>query len=163
MLQIHYSPYGLIKKLEKSGWLVSAGVFMVVQCGCLGQPDVYSRPGKIVQDSQQAESALGIEAQALRLSAGGYVLDFRYRAVDPERAAILLDRHIKPYLIHEATNAKFLVPAPAKIGPLRQTTNKPVAGKSYFMMFANPGQYVKAGDLVTIVFGEHRIEHLKVE
>ena len=104
-----------------------------------------------------------IEVLSLRLTAGNYMLDFRYRAVDPERASILFDRQTKPYLIHENTGAKFLIPAPAKVGPLRQTTNKPVAGKSYFMMFANPGQYVKAGDKVTVVVGEFRIEHLTVE
>lgn len=91
------------------------------------------------------------------------MIDFRYRAVDPGKASILFDREAKPYLVHEATNAKFLIPAPAKVGPLRQTTNQPVAGKTYFMMFANPGQYVKTGDKVTIVFGEHRLEHLPVE
>jgi hypothetical protein len=99
----------------------------------------------------------------MRLSANGFMLDFRYRAVDPEKAVILFDRQTKPYLIHESSGAKFLIPAPAKIGPLRQTTNKPVAGKQYFMMFANPGQYVKAGDKVTVVFGDYRIEHLAVE
>lgn len=91
------------------------------------------------------------------------MIDFRYRAVDPGKAIVLFDRETRPYLVHEATNAKFLIPAPAKVGPLRQTTNNPVAGKTYFMMFANPGQYVKAGDRVTIVFGNYRIEHLQVE
>jgi hypothetical protein len=112
---------------------------------------------------ETAEQKLGIEIIGIRLSAAGYMLDFRYRAVDPERAAILFDRKTKPYLIHEGTGARFLVPAPAKVGPLRQTTNKPEAGRSYFMMFANPSRYVKAGDRVTIVFGDYRMEHLKVQ
>jgi hypothetical protein len=106
---------------------------------------------------------LGIEVQALRLSAAGNMLDFRYRAVNPERAVILFDRQIKPYLIHESTGAKFMVPAPPKLGPMRNTSNKPVAGKTYFMMFVNPGHYVKAGDQVAVVFGDYRIEHLTVE
>jgi len=117
----------------------------------------------VVQARLQVERELGIKIESLRLSAGNYMLDFRYRAVEPERAVVLFDRQTKPYLLHENTGAKFLIPAPAKVGPLRQTTNKPVAGKSYFMMFANPGQYVKTGDSVTIVIGEYRIEHLTVE
>lgn len=112
---------------------------------------------------ETVEQKLGIEIIAIRLSAAGYMLDLRYRAVDPERATILFDRKTKPYLIHETTGARFLIPAPTKIGPLRQTTNKPVAGKQYFMMFANPGHYVKAGDKVTVVFGDYRLEHLIVE
>lgn len=151
-----------------SGWLVSfcrlvlAAIVLSAQCGCAGRPG-NSTSGDTVLDTAPVEKALGIEVQSLRLSAGGYMIDFRYRAVDPGKAIVLFDRETRPYLVHEATNAKFLIPAPAKVGPLRQTTNNPVAGKTYFMMFANPGQYVKAGDRVTIVFGNYRIEHLQVE
>jgi biotin carboxyl carrier protein len=145
-------------------WCLFAVVlFLAVSPGCSARPDTGRAAEQGSRGQSASETDLGIEVVAIRLSANGYMLDFRYRAVDPERADLLFNREIKPYLVHEATNAKFLIPAPAKVGPLRQTTNKPVAGKIYFMMFANPGQYVKAGDQVTIVFGEHRIEHLVVE
>lgn len=143
-------------------------LFAVLACSCFAGCALKASDGSppdttAVISAKSSEELLGIEALSMRLSAAGYMLDFRYRAVDPERAAILFDRQIKPYLIHESTGARFLIPAPAKVGPLRQTTNKPVAGKHYFMMFANPGQYVKAGDKVTVVFGEYKIEHLTVE
>jgi len=111
----------------------------------------------------QVEQELGIEIQAIRLSAGGYILDFRYKAIDPEKAKILFSREIQPYLLHEATGGVLTVPTTAKIGPLRNTTNQPVAGKIYFMLFGNAGKYVKAGDKVTIIFGDYRMEHLTVE
>jgi hypothetical protein len=37
------------------------------------------------------------------------------------------------------------------------------AGRQYFIFFANPGKFVKAGDYVTIIHGTHRFEHLQVE
>lgn len=136
---------------------------LLIQSGCQSRLGMQNESSAVVQARLQVERELGIKIESLRLSAGNYMLDFRYRAVEPERAVVLFDRQTKPYLLHENTGAKFLIPAPAKVGPLRQTTNKPVAGKSYFMMFANPGQYVKTGDSVTIVIGEYRIEHLTVE
>ncbi|MGK2907977.1 MAG: hypothetical protein ACSLFH_16760 [Desulfuromonadales bacterium] len=125
-----------------------------------------SRPSVTDQSSvalNLVEEKLGIEIQPLRLSAGGYIVDFRYKAIDPEKANILFSREIQPYLLHEATGGVLAVPNTAKIGPLRTTTNQPVAGKIYFMLFANAGKYVKSGDKVTIIFGDYRMEHLTVE
>jgi hypothetical protein len=31
------------------------------------------------------------------------------------------------------------------------------------MMFANPGIFIHSGDTVTLIFGDHRIEHLTIE
>lgn len=157
---------GCILRLHKRAycWVSCIGMLLGVMCaGCAVNNEAQSNSGLHPAKAETTVQRLGIEVESLRLTAGNYMLDFRYRAVDPDRAVVLFDRQIKPYIIHEQTGAKFLIPAPAKVGPLRQTTNKPVAGKSYFMMFANPGQYVKAGDQVTIVFGEFQIEHLAVE
>ena len=104
----------------------------------------------------------GVEIIALRLSAGGYMLDFRYRVIDAEKAAPLFDRKIKPHLIDEATGAKFAVPEPPKVGALR-TTRPPQADRNYFIMFANPGRYIKKGNKVTVVIGEFKAENLVVE
>jgi hypothetical protein len=50
-----------------------------------------------------------------------------------------------------------------KVGRLRQRSNEPKVGRHYFMLFANPGHYFKAGDQVTIEIGEFRAENLTVE
>ncbi len=124
---------------------------------CLGQ-----QPGE-EEGTENLAGDLGVEVLALRLSAEGALLDFRYKAIDPEKAQILFSREIKPYLVHEKSGKAVAVPSPPKIGPLRQTTNKPVAGKHYFMLFGNPGKFIQRGDRVTLVHGEHRIEGLVVE
>lgn len=112
---------------------------------------------------QQAEEALGIESVAIRQTSAGYMLDYRYKVVDPALAAVMLNRKNKPYLMHEASGKVLAVPVTAKVGPLRQSTLKPEAGRIYFMMFGNAGKLVRPGDRVTLIVGQHRIEHLTVE
>lgn len=108
------------------------------------------------------EEQWGIEVKSISLSAGGFMFDFRYRVVDPEKALPLFKRSTKPVLIDEASGARFAVPAPPKVGALR-ASQAPEAGRTYFILFANPGRYVKAGSKVTLEIGECRIEHLTVE
>lgn len=116
----------------------------------------------IAKNYQDINEKWGIKPLNMRLSAGGYMLDFRYRVTDSEKASPLFSRAIKPFLIDQATGAKFLVPEPPKVGALRQT-RKPIADKNYFIIFANPGNYVKKGNKVTVVIGDLKIENLVVE
>ena len=99
----------------------------------------------------------------LMLSAAGYMLDFRYRIMDPEKSAPFMDRNVKPILIHEATGTRMFVPNPPKVGPLRQTTSAPDTERTFFMVFANPGRFVKAGDSVTVEVGDCSIPNLVVQ
>ena len=114
-------------------------------------------------DGVVGEEALGIRVSGVRCTAQGHMIDFRYRVVDPARSRPLLDRSLKPRLIDEATGVTFTVPNPPKVGPLRQTTLAPEEGRIYFILFANPGHYLKPGSRVAIALGEHRLEHLVVE
>jgi hypothetical protein len=98
----------------------------------------------------------GVEVVALRLTGANYMLDFRYRVLDPEKAAELFERANKPVLIHHETGSELEVPRPAKTGPLRPT-NPPEAGRVYFMLFSNPGM-VEAGDEVTVRIGDFEAE-----
>jgi hypothetical protein len=90
------------------------------------------------------------------------MLDFRYRVVDPVKAAPIFVRKTKPYLIDVASGAKLAVPVPAKTGPLR-SSNTPIAGRTYFMFFGNAGKLVRPGNQVTVVVGDFRAENLTVE
>ena len=96
------------------------------------------------------------------LTANNYMLDFRYRVLDADKAAPLINWQIKPYLIDLSTGAKFFVPEPQKVGALRQT-RRPVSNKNYFIIFGNPGKYLKRGSKVTVVIGDYRAEDLVVE
>ena len=109
--------------------------------------------------------ALGIEIIGLRMSSGGYMLDLRYRVLDPEKAKPLFDHRIKPFLTDAKTGSKFGVPVPGKIGALRNTSRSgnPKVNKVYFTIFANPGRFLKPGAKVSVVVGDYRIDDLMVE
>ena len=108
-------------------------------------------------------STWGATVSSIRLTAGGYMIDFRYKVLDPEKAAPLGRRENKAYRVDESTGAKFLVPTTPKVGSLRQAPKKLDAGKTYFVFFCNPGKYLKAGSTVTVVIGDFRAEHLVLE
>lgn len=112
-------------------------------------------------DFSAVEENWGIRVEGIRQSAAGYMLDFRYRVLDPEKAAPLFDRKTKPYLIDQASGKKFQVPNPPKTGPLR-SSNPPQADRVYAIFFGNPGTYIRPGSMVTVVIGEFMAEDLVV-
>ena len=112
-------------------------------------------------EAQLAET-WGVEVTSLRMSTHDHMIDYRYRVLDAEKAAALHKRQIKPYLIHQESGKVLAVPETAKLGPLRNS-NIPQEGKIYWMFFGNTGKLVKAGDAVTVVIGDYRVEDLVVE
>ena len=104
----------------------------------------------------------GIEVTSIRLSTHDHMIDYRYRVLDAEKATDLFKRQIKPNLIHQETGKVLAVPETAKLGPLRNS-NIPQEGRIYWMFFGNAGKLVKAGDKVTVVIGDFRVENLVVE
>ena len=119
------------------------------------EPD--AEPAASVRETVPEPSTLqqwGIKIESLSLSAADYMLDFRYRVRDPEKAHKLLQKGQKVYLVDQETGTKLIVPRPPKVGPLRQTTLKPKADKVYFVMFANPGRFVKRGRKVDVFIGD---------
>ncbi len=108
------------------------------------------------------EERWGVRVLGLHLSAGGYLLDFRYRVLDAAKAKPILDRRARPYLLDDASGRSLAVPSPPKLGPMRNT-GFPVAGRNYFVVFGNPGKFVKRGERVTVVIGDFRAPNLVVE
>lgn len=104
----------------------------------------------------------GIESHGIRLTSAGYMLDFRYRVLDAKKAAPLLDRRTKTYVVVEKSDAKLWVPVSAKIGALRSSTKNIHEQRNYFIMFSNPGRHVQPGDRVKVVIGDLVTEHLTV-
>jgi hypothetical protein len=106
----------------------------------------------------------GVEILGLRLGSANYMMDFRFRVHDVDKALSLFDHRIKPYVISDRTNIKLPVPMAAKIGAFRPTNRgkniKP--DKNYYMIFGNPDKHVKAGETVTIVIGDFRVDNLIV-
>lgn len=133
--------------------------FLVV--GCASAPNVPPAGAKEVL-SPRVEAPSGVEVVSLRRTTAGRMLDFRFRVVDPEKAAPVLLRSTPAYLVHQATGAKMGIPE-TKAGRMRQNTLKPEKGRTYFMLFNAAGREVSSGDKVTVVIGEHRFENLTVQ
>jgi hypothetical protein len=154
---------GWRKKFMKVYFLMLLAILLVIfsllLTGCAASP---KNPEEDIVNTESLEERWGIEISGIRLTSGGFMLDFRYRVTDAKKAAPLFDRMTKPYLIHQESGAKFMVPNPPKTGPLR-TSNEPQQGRVYWMFFANPGRYVKQGNKVTVVIGDFKAENLTVE
>jgi len=112
-------------------------------------------------DRASIEQRWGIQVQGLYLTAGGYMLDFRYTVTDAAKAAPLFDRKVKPVLTDEQTGALMSVPVPPKIGSLR-SSNDPKQGRTYFMFFANPRHFVSRYRRVTVTIGDFGVSGLTV-
>ena len=104
----------------------------------------------------------GIEILYVRQTAAGYMLEFRYKVVDAEKAKSLFERQNKPMLTHAETGAQLIVPTPAKTGALRNS-NPPKDDHTYWMFFANPGKLVESGEHVNIQIGDFLVENLVVQ
>lgn len=103
----------------------------------------------------------GVDLVGVRRVSSGLMLRFDWRVVDPAKAAVLTDRRARPYLLDEATGTALAVPAMENIGELRQVAPLE-SGRTYFMIFGNPGGLVKQGGRVTLVAGAFRAEGLEV-
>jgi len=114
------------------------------------------------EECSDSEEKWGIKIVGIRLTANNYMLDFRYRVIDPEKAHMFTQKQIKPYLIDQATGNKLAVTT-TRLGPMRQTAVKPVSGRNYAILFGNTNKVVKAGSKVTVVIGDFKVENLVVE
>jgi len=139
----------------------------VLHLGACASPPVSetSRSNASPLPELAAEAQYGIRVTGLHLSAHGYVLDLRYRVVDRERAAPLLDSKKKVYLLDEAHSAKLGVPESPVIGGMRQTSRNNVVytDRDYFILFVNPGRAVRPGDQLKLAVDNMTIATLKVE
>ena len=113
------------------------------------------------QQKQELSEKWGIELVAMRSTAAGHMVDFRYRVLDAEKAAPLFKRQTKPYLIHQESGKVLAVPNTAKLGSLRNS-NTPQNGRTYWMFFGNHHRLVKSGDKVTVAIGDFRAADIEV-
>ena len=107
------------------------------------------------------ERKWGVELTFVRATAAGYMIELRYKVLDPGKAAPLFVRKTKPVLTHIETGLQLAVASPAKSGPLR-SSDEPLPDHTYWMLFANPHRIVKAGDRVNLQIGDFAVEGLIV-
>jgi hypothetical protein len=146
-------------------WFIQVTLIISVFFHTIGyttETDIQVPEEKTPKEELSTEKKWGITILGIRLTANGYLLDFRYRVNDPDKASPLFSRQLKPFLVDQATGAKFFVPNPPKVGSLR-ATRKPEANRNYFILFANPAGYVKKGNKVKVIVGDFKAEDLIVK
>lgn len=143
-------------------WLTGTLLFCSALSFVLSTPVAAEERGSHPRKNTFMKREWGIEIMYVRQSAAGYMLEFRYKVLDAEKAEALFNRKTKPVLIHEKTGAQLIVPTPAKTGALRNS-NIPLDDHIYWMFFANPGRLVEPGELVDIQIGEFLVENLVVQ
>ena len=114
-------------------------------------------------DQPIGKTEYGISFQSLRISGAGLLLDFRYKVVDAKQAKQVINYNTHPYVQDVATGHQFHVPHAKKVGTLRHRGDKLQDGRSYSILFANPGRTIKSGDKVNLVIGQLRVEDVTVQ
>jgi hypothetical protein len=103
----------------------------------------------------------GVDIVGVRLVSTEWMLEFKFRVLDPDKAAALLDEHAKPYILDDASGARLGVPAMENVGELRQHTT-PDSNRIYFMIFGNANKIVPRGGHVSVVIGQFQASGLPV-
>jgi hypothetical protein len=118
-------------------------MYVISFCVAASEPDLRT------VDMQQD---WGIIPVHIRVTAAGYMIEFRYRVIDTEKALILSSRKLAdfPYLKVQKSNAKLSVPYGSTVGFLKSNRRFLKEGKNYTAMFSNEGQHLIAGDKVNI-------------
>ena len=105
----------------------------------------------------------GIEPVHLRLTADGFMVEFRYTVLDEEKARILSNRKDLPRLKAFKSTARLGVPFFSTVGYIKSNRRHLKAGKNYTMMFSNEGRHLIRGDRVRVQVGSLESSMLTVE
>ena len=148
----------------KAGVIVPLVVLLATSAGTFADPHggLHRKArsgGRLVAIGPES---LGVEVVAFRPTAADRMLELRVLVVDPEKALPLLGRtkDHRIYLVDEKSGQALGVPE-TKVGIMRQSSVRPLAGKNYFLMFYNPG-IAQPGDEMTLVLGDERFTGLVV-
>ncbi len=106
---------------------------------------------------------VGIELVSLRTVAGGHMLDLRYRVVDPELASKLEKKGspLRMEVVDPASGMVAEVPQ-TMLGKLRTKVPKSQVGRIHFILFSNPHQVIKSGQMVEVRFGDVQVKNWQV-
>lgn len=121
---------------------------------------------KLMKDLTPLEKKWGIKFYGIRWTSAGYMLEMKFRVLDPEKAFPLLKRDIKRYVVVDKSGAVLEVPFTQKLGSLKssvRTSNMVKKDTNYIALFANPSKHVNPGDKVTLVIGNFMAENLIVQ
>lgn len=99
------------------------------------------------------ETRYGIQVVMLGVSAGGGLIDMRFRVTDAEKAAMLLDTANRPSLVAEDSGTVLTM-------HVRPEVQKYETDRVYYLLYANTRSAIQPGTLVSVELGDLRLEHM---
>jgi len=135
--------------------LVVTLFFVPVRVETTDQPNPQPAPARVASPAEFSEQN-GIEVLMLGVTAEGGLIDMRFRVVDAEKAAFLLEEANRPQLIVEDTGV-------ALTRHIRPEYKSLETGRIYYLLFANAQNAIRQGSLVTVELGGLRLEHLPAQ
>jgi hypothetical protein len=156
-------PFGIPSRalvVQLLGMLAGAGVVVAAFAGYrLTQSSDAARvrvPPTVPRAALPARS--GVRLVRVSTTGGGGLLDLRYQVVDADRAQSVHDAETPPIMIDERSG---LLVSQLFMGHMHHGQPKP--GVSYYLIFLNPGNIVRAGSRVTVQLGDARVPHVVVQ
>lgn len=155
---------GLLFRIRREIFQIGYIVTCIFCFNCATAAETMPVQPSTIASLSSMEVKWGIRPESVRLSAGGFMIDFRYRITDSAKASVLLkEKELKPRLVDMASRAVLSIHELDKVGAMRTSFKNIVANKEFFMMFANPNRFIKRGNRVAIVIGEFRMDNLVVQ
>ncbi len=135
-------------------FFLAAGLFLVALSS-------WASPG----DTRQIDWVRdwGVEPVHARVTARGYMIEFRYRVVDADKARILSDRKDFPSMLSLKSNARLSVPYFPTVGYIKSNRRYLQEGRNYIALFSNEGQHLLRGDQVRITVKDQISPILKLQ
>ncbi|MEZ4658884.1 MAG: hypothetical protein R2911_15055 [Caldilineaceae bacterium] len=126
----------------------------------IAQPsaDGQAQPANTVISAETLEERFGVRIRLIAVTAGGGMIDFRYKVIDPDKAE---------FLVGETTNPPALIVEES--GETLYTSNgmkhntRLDKDSIHFLFFANADNAVKSGSTVSVVFGSVQLEPMTVQ
>ncbi len=116
------------------------------------------RSGTTAVNAQGMAAHYGINVSLLGVTAAGGLIELRYQVVDPDKASpIIHDPSLAPALVVEDGGVTLRMAAP----PHHHSDLR--LGGTYFFLMANANNAIHSGDLVTLVIGDVRLEHIRAQ
>ncbi|MBW7885935.1 MAG: hypothetical protein H3C34_25550 [Caldilineaceae bacterium] len=104
------------------------------------------------------EEEYGIRIRLVGVTAGGGLIDLRFRVVDLEKALPLLGSHVTmPVIVAEESNVSLEAPAET------MHHDNLVEDRLYYMHYPNAGNAIKPGMKVALVMGDVRVESITAQ
>ncbi|MFN8193824.1 MAG: hypothetical protein U0R80_06010 [Nocardioidaceae bacterium] len=117
------------------------------------------RNGTTAVSADGMAARYGIDVNLVAVTAAGGLIELRYQVVDPDKAAPLIhDPEAAPTLVVEESGETLRMASP----PHRHGGELKLGG-TYFFLMANAHNALSEGDLVTLVIGDVRLEHIETQ